>query len=143
MFPKHSGMYIAQRNDDVVIVKVKGVYPSLQLDKKAFFLSEFVKNGKLSEVPQELFDNIELYHQEWDFKLLDFINFGVFSKTEFAPSGTNLFLSEEDTYSLRNLYYRLCQQGVSPTKVIRAVSYEYKISREQVMSLINGFDSEQ
>lgn len=143
MFPKHSGIYIAQKDGDVVIVKVKGVYPSLQLDKKALYLSEFVRKGKTTEVPPEMFDNMELYHQRWDFRLLDFANFGVFSKTEFVPSGTNLFLSEEDMYSLRNMYYRLCEQGVAPTKVIRAVSYEYKIPKEQVISLVNGFDSEQ
>ena len=140
MFPEHSGVYIAQRDDDIIIVKVKGVYPSLQLDKKAMFLSEFLRNGKIVEVPKETFDNIELFHTEWNFIPLRFINFGVFSKTEFAPDGTNLYLTEEDILAIRGKYYRLCQAGVSPVKVVRALSYEFKVSTEQILPLINEFD---
>ena len=142
MFPESSGVYIAQRESELFIIKVKGVYPTLQLDKKAFNLSEYLRNGKIVEVPQEVLDNLEIVHTEWEFHPLKFINFGVFSKTEFSPDGTNLYLSEEDIQALRSKYYRLCQQGVSPMKVIRALGYEFKVSRDQIINLINSFDAQ-
>lgn len=142
MFPESSGVYVAQRDADLYIVKVKGVYPTLQLDKRAVDLGEFLCNGKNKEVPQEVLDNIELFHTDWEFYPLSFINFGVFSKTEFNPNGTDLYLSEEDTISIRGKYYRLCQQGVSAMKVIRALGYEFKVSKEQIIKLINDFDTQ-
>lgn len=142
MFPESSGVYIAQRDNSFFIVKVKGVYPTLQLDKKAVDLGEYLCNGKIKEVPQEVMDNIELFHTDWEFHPLRFINFGVFSKTEFCPDGTNLYLSEDDVLSIRGKYYRLCQQGVSAMKVIRALGYEFKVSRDQIINLINEFDAQ-
>lgn len=142
MFPESSGVYIAQRNDELFIVKVKGVYPTMQLDKKALDLSEFLINGKYKEVPQATLDGIELFHTSWEFHPLRFIHFGVFSKTEFNPDGQNLYLIEEDITALRSKYYRLCQQGVSPSKIIRALGYEFKVSTEQIISLLNNFDAQ-
>lgn len=142
MFPESSGVYIAQRESDFFIVKVKGVYPTLQLDRKAVDLGEYLRHGKTKEVPQEVMDNMELFHTEWEFNPLRFINFGVFSKTEFSPDGNNLYVSEEDVLSLRGKYYRLCQQGVSPMKVIRALGYEFKVSKDQIIKLINDFDAQ-
>lgn len=144
MFPEHSGVYIAQKDNDIIVVKVKGVYPSLQLDKKAINLGEYLRTGKIVEVTQSQFDNLELFHAQWNFIPLDFINFGVFSKnkTDFAVSGSDLYLEEEEVIALRGKYFRLCQQGVSPLKVIRAISYEYKVSTEQIIKLINGFDEQ-
>jgi hypothetical protein len=142
MFPESSGVYIAQRDNSFFIVKVKGVYPTLQLDKKAVDLGEYLRNGKTKEVPQEVMDNIELFHTDWEFHPLRFIHFGVFSKTEFTPDGTNLYLSEDDMQSIRGKYYRLCQQGVSPIKIVRALGYEFKVSREQIINLINEFDAQ-
>ena len=140
MFPANSGVYIAQRENDLFIVKVKGVYPTLQLDKKAVDLGEYLRNGKLKEISQDIMDNIELFHNDWEFLPLNFINFGVFSKIEFNPNGTDLYLSEDDVTSSK--YYRLCQQGVSPMKVIRALGYEFKVSKEQIIKLINSFDAQ-
>lgn len=140
MFPESSGAYIAQRENEIILVKVKGVYPSLQLDKNALDIGAFLRNGKMKEVSKDMLDNIELFHMEWSFIPLTFINFGVFSKTDFAIDGTKLYLSEEDVISIQGKYYRLCQQGVSPMKVIRALSYEFKVSKEQIIDLINGFD---
>lgn len=142
MFPEASGVYIAQRDADLFIVKVKGVYPTLQLDKKAVDLGEYLRHGKTKEVPQEVLDNLELFHYEWEFNPLRFINFGVFSNLEFNPDGTKLYLSEDDMVSLRGKYYRLCQQGVSPMKVIRALGYEFKVSTDQILELINNFDAQ-
>lgn len=142
MFPESSGVYIAKRDNEFFIVKVKGVYPTLQLDKKAVDLGEYLRNGKTKEVPQEVMDNMELFHTSWEFIPLDFITFGVFSKTEFNPNGKDLYLSEEDVISIRGKYYRLCQQGVSPLKVIKALGYEFKVSKEQIIKLINSFDAQ-
>lgn len=142
MFPENSGVYIAQRESDLFIVKVKGVYPTLQLDKKAVDLGSFLGSGKNVEVPQDVLDNIELCHMDWVFHPLSFINFGVFSKTEFSPNGSDLYLSEDDVRSLQGKYYRLCQQGVSPMKVIRALGYEFKVSKDQIIKLINEFDAQ-
>jgi hypothetical protein len=87
-------------------------------------------------------DNMELFHTDWEFHPLRFIHFGVFSKTEFTQDGTNLYLSEDDMQSIRGKYYRLCQQGVSPIKIVRALGYEFKVSREQIINLINEFDAQ-
>lgn len=142
MFPESSGVYIAQRESDLFIVKVKGVYPTLQLDKKAIDLGKFLCNGRMQEVTQDVLDDMELFHMSWNFIPLNFINFGVFSKTEFNPNGSALYLSEEDIISIQGKYYRLCQQGVSAMKVVRALGYEFKMSKEQVISLINEFDKQ-
>lgn len=140
MFPESSGVYLAQRKDELFIVKVKGVYPTMQLDKKAVDLGAYLGTGKTKEVPIEVLDNIELFHDEWEFHPLSFIKIGVFSKTQFLIDGRNLYLSEEDAIALRGKYYRLCEQGVSPLKTIRALSHEFKVSKDQIISLINSFD---
>ena len=140
MFPECSGVYLAQRKDELFIVKIKGVYPTMQLDKKAIDLGEFLGVGKTKEVTQDVLDNIELFHNEWDFYPLDFVKIGVFSKTEFVSDGTKLYLSEDDYVAIRGKYYRLCEQGVSPMKVIRALSHEFKVSKDQIIDLINKFD---
>ena len=142
MFPESSGVSLAQRDSDLYVVKVKGVYPTLMLDKKAFNLGEFLQKGKIEEVPQDVLDNMELFHTDWEFHPLNFVNFSVFSKTEFVPNGDNLYLSEEDIVAIRGKYYRLCQQGVSSIKVIRALGYEFKVSKDQIIKLINSFDAQ-
>lgn len=142
MFPESSGVYIAQRKDELFIVKVKGVYPTMQLDKNAVDLGGFLATGKTREVTHEVVDNIELFHEGWTFLPLDFIKIGVFSRTEFMANGTKLYLSEDDYISIRGKYYRLCEQGVSPMKVIRALSHEFKVSKDQIIKLINNFDAQ-
>lgn len=142
MFPEASGVYIAQREQNLFIVKVKGVYPTLQLGKKAIDLGAYLSGGKTKEVPQEVLDNMELFHSDWTFHPLSFIDFSVFSKIDFNPDGTKLYLSEEDILSIRGKYYRMCQQGVSPTKIIRAICFEFKCSSEQIVNLINDFDAQ-
>jgi len=142
MFPECSGLYMAQRKDELFIVKVKGVYPTMQLDKKAIDLGAYLASGKTKEVPVEVLDNIELFHTEWEFHPLSFIKLGVFSKNEFLIDGKKLYLSEEDATAIRGKYYRLCEQGVSPLKIIRALGYEFKVSKDQIINLINGFDAQ-
>lgn len=140
MFPQSSGVYIAHRDVDSFIVKVKGVYPTLQLDKNILDLGEFVRSGKIKEVPKEVLSNIELFHTEWEFTPIRVFN--VFSKTEFNPNGIDFYLSEDDVVNLRGKYYRLCQQGVSAMKVIKALEYEFKVPSTQIISLINEFDKQ-
>lgn len=139
MFPENSGMYIASRNDEVYIIKVKGVYPSLRIEKKALNLAAFFINNKIEEVSQEVLDNMEIFHSEWQFKPLP-IN--VFSKIQFCSTTTDLYMSMEDVSALRGKYYRMVQQGVSVTKIIRALSYEFKTSKEQIIKLVNAFDAQ-
>ena len=139
MFPENSGMYIASRDSEAYIIKVKGVYPSLRIEKKALNLAEFFTNNKVEEAPQDVLDNMEIFHSEWQFKSLP-IN--VFSKIQFCSTTTNLYMSMEDISALRGKYYRMVQQGVSITKVIRALSYEFKTSKEQIIKLINAFDAQ-
>lgn len=143
MFPDSSGIYIAQRQNKTLIVKIKGIYPAFQLDKNAFDLGEFLRTGKKDEVPKETLDNIELFHNEWTFHPLRFINFGVFSKTEFYPDGSSLYMSVDDLMSIRGMYFRLCEQGVPATKIVRALAYEFKCSTDQIISLVNEFDKQQ
>ena len=142
MFPESSGVYIAKRNEDLFVVKVKGVYPTIQLDKKAIDLGEYLRTGKIKEIAQQVLDNMEIFHTDWEFRSLG-IDFSVFSKTtEFRPDGTKLYLSEEDMIAIRGKYYRLCQQGVSPMKVMRALGYEFKVSMDQIIRLVNEFDAQ-
>ena len=140
MFPEHSGVFIAQRDSELLIVTVKGVYPTLQLER-AVDLGEYLKSGKLIPVDKNTLDNIVLFHSKWSFEVLP-VDIPVFSKTDFSPSGTNLYLSDEDAIHIQGLYYRLCAQGVSPLKSARAISYEYKLSMDQVLNLINKFDAQ-
>ena len=60
MFPEYSGVYLAQREDDLYVVKVKGVYPTLTLDKNALDLGEFLRSGKTKAVDKTILDNMEL-----------------------------------------------------------------------------------
>lgn len=143
MFPESSGIYIAQRDDDLVILKIKGIYPSLQIDKNAFDLGLFLKTGKKCEVSEEILSNIEIFHNEWDFFPLNFVNYSVFSiHTSFAPDSSKLYLSEEDILLIRGKYYRMCQQGVSVLKIIKALAYEFKTTRAQIVNLVNTFDGQ-
>lgn len=140
MFPESSGVYIAKRDNKAVVVRIKGVYPSLTLDKAAIDLGSFLSRGKVLEAPKELLDNIEIFHTEWDFYPLKFIDFGVFSNTEFAPDSSRLYMDQEEILMITGKYYRMCQQGVSPTKIIRALACEFKTTKEQIIKFVNALD---
>lgn len=141
MFPERSGVFIAKRNSNLLIVTVKGVYPTLKLGDRAIDLGEYLKSGKLVEVAKNMLDAIELFHMSWEFLPLN-ASIPVFSNTDFDPTGTNLYLSDEDVMYIQGLYYRLCQQGVSPLKAVRAISYEYKLTTDQALQMINKFDAQ-
>lgn len=142
MFPEYSGVYLAQREDDLYVVKVKGVYPTLALDKNALDLGEFLRSGKTKAVDKTILDNMELMHQRWLFTRMRVDNvFSNIKKNEFTGV-TSLYASEEDVIAIRSMYYRLCQQGVSPFKIIRALTHEFKTNEEQIIKLVNGFDKQ-
>lgn len=142
MFPESSGVYIAKRESEILIVRIKGMFPTLTLDKKALDLGSFLRTGKVEEVSKDTLDNIELFNEYWTFHPLKHIGFDVFSKIEFIPDSSRLYVSEEDMIALRGKYYRMCQQGVSPTKIIRALTYEFKTTPDQIIELVNKFDGQ-
>jgi len=143
MFPEQSGAYIASRNEDLYLVKVKGVYPTLQLGKSVFDLGAFLRSNRIQQASTDTLDNMELMHQNWRFVPLIGKN-SVFSDNNlgFIPNAEDLYLSNEDYFSIRGLYYRLIQQGVPSTKIVRALSYEFKIPTEKIIQLINKFDKQ-
>lgn len=98
-FPETPGLYIAQREYDVVLLKIN-----------------------------------------WEFSKIESIDTRVFPKTAFKVNG-NLDLGTDEKLSLRNTYYRFVQSGVSSSKIIRALMYEYHVTMEQIISLINEFDA--
>ena len=142
MFPEASGAYIAHRDAKSYIVKIKGVYPTFDLDNRIFDLGEFLNKGKLSEAPKGTAENILLAHEKWSFEPLKFLNFEVFSNTEFRNDNGDLYLSDDDYYRIRGKYYRLVEQGVSAVKIIRALSYEFKVPTERIIELVNCYDRE-
>lgn len=139
-FPTSSGIYIAQKAEHIIMFEVKGVYPTLQLGK-GVALDKFFSGSKLVEASKEEMANIELFPESWRFDKLKYINTGVFSKIDFSASG-HLYISEDDDFAMRSKYYRLCEMGVSSGKIIRAIASEFKLSLDQVISMINRWDEE-
>ena len=94
----------------------------------------------LFKYQQEIVDNIILFSKNWEFSKIESIDTRVFPKTAFKVNG-NLDLGTDERLSLRNTYYRFVQSGVSSSKIIRALMYEYHVTMEQVISLMNEFDA--
>ena len=139
-FPTSSGIYIAQKEEHIVMFEVKGVYPTLQLGK-SIALDKFFCGGKLVEASKEIMANIELFPETWRFDKMKYINTGVFSKINFNANGI-AFLSEEDEYAMRDKYYRLCMLGVSALKAAKAIAVEFKVSIDQMLCIVNRWDEE-
>lgn len=137
-FPENPGLYIAQREYDVVLIKITGMYPTLQVGK-CVYLSAMIGGNTIKEAPKEIVDNIILFSKNWEFSKIENIDTRVFPKTAFKVDG-NLDLGTDEKLSLRNTYYRLVQSGVSSSKIIRALMYEYHVTMDEVMRLINEFD---
>jgi len=137
-FPMNSGIYIAQKQEQIILFEVRGVYPTLKVGK-GIALDKFFSGGKLEEASKESLANIELFPETWRFNKLEYINTGVFSKISFSTSGV-LFTSEDDEYAIRNKYYRMCQMGISSNKIISALVSEFKVSVDQVLSIVNRWD---
>lgn len=137
-FPENPGLYIAQREYDVVLIKITGMYPTLQVGK-CVYLSAMIGGNTIKEAPKEIVDNIILFSKNWEFSKIESIDTRVFPKTAFKVDG-NLNLGTDEKLSLRNTYYRLVQSGVSSSKIIRALMYEYHVTMDEVVRLINEFD---
>ena len=137
-FPETPGLYIAQRDYDVVLIKITGMYPTLELGK-CINITSLICGNTIKEASKEVVNSILLFSDKWKFTMLKDIDMRVFPKTSFKADG-NLDLSTDERLMLRNTYYRMVQSGVSSTKIIRALMYEYKTSMEQVINLLNKFD---
>jgi hypothetical protein len=137
-FPETPGLYIAQRDYDVVLIKITGMYPTLELGK-CINITSLICGNTIKEASKEVINSILLFSDKWKFTMLKDINVSVFPKTSFKADG-NLDLSTDERLMLRNTYYRMVQSGVSSSKIIRALMYEYKTSMEQVINLLNKFD---
>ena len=137
-FPETPGLYIAQRDYDVVLIKITGMYPTLELGK-CINVTSLICGNTIKEASKEVVNSILLFSDKWKFTMLKDIDMRVFPKTSFKADG-NLDLSTDERLMLRNMYYRMVQSGVSSSKIIRAFMYEYKTSMEQVINLLNKFD---
>lgn len=137
-FPETPGLYIAQRDYDVVLIKITGMYPTLELGK-CINITSLICGNTIKEASKEVVNSILLFSDKWKFTMLKDIDMRVFPKTSFKADG-NLDLSTDERLMLRNMYYRMVQSGVSSSKIIRAIMYEYKTSMEQVINLLNKFD---
>lgn len=137
-FPETPGLYIAQRDYDVVLIKITGMYPTLELGK-CINITSLICGNTIKEASKEVINSILLFSDKWKFTMLKDIDMRVFPNTAFKADG-NLDLSTDERLMLRNTYYRMVQSGVSSSKIIRALMYEYKTSMEQVINLLNKFD---
>lgn len=139
LFPTSAGMYLCSRDDQLIIIIVKGVCPVLRLDG-GFDLGYYLKKRKLREASKELLANIEIFPEKWTFRSFKSVNYSVFQNNEFHPTG-RLDLPDDIKLDLRDKYYLLCQQGVPATKIMRALVQEFKCSMDSVIDLINEYDN--
>lgn len=139
-FPITPGLYIAQREQDVVLIRITGQFPRLVLGK-GIDISTFIRTGGIKEVDKELLSSIALCSNEWEFRNLPFIGMSVFPKTTFKPDGI-IEIDPDTTNAIRTAYIRLSQQGVPYSDIMRALADKHNITMEQMRQLINKFDGE-
>lgn len=139
-FPLSAGTYMCQRDADLIIIVIKGLFPMLRLDS-GFDLGYFLKKRKLKEVSKGILANIEIFPEMWRFTPLRDLNYSVFSKNEFHATG-RLELPIDREADIKEKYYLLTQQGVSTIKIIRALTQEFKVSPDTICDLVNGFDKQ-
>lgn len=139
-FPLSAGTYMCQRDTDLIIIVIKGLFPMLRLDS-GFDLGYFLKKRKLKEVSKGILANIEIFPEMWRFTPLRDLNYSVFSKNEFHATG-RLELPIDREADIKEKYYLLTQQGVSTIKIIRALTQEFKVSPDTICDLVNGFDKQ-
>lgn len=139
-FPTSAGLYIAQRDNDIALIKVTGMYPTLQLGK-SIDLRSLITGNSLKEADKDMLKNIAMFSNEWSFKPIEGINMSAFPKTSFKPDG-RLDVSADDYIAMRKVYYRLSQNGTPFPTIAHALSFEYKIGIKQMLELMNQFDSD-
>lgn len=140
LFPTSAGMYFAQREQDLILIKIKGLYPTLKLDS-GIDIGSCLRGERVKEADKGIMSSIELYPEKWNFKSFNFIKPNVFSKNKYSATGL-VSIAPDVREQIKNEYYLFMQQGVSVTKVLRALTHEYKISMEATMQLINMLDKE-
>ena len=141
LFPESPGLYLAQRNTDIVLFKLTGMYPTLIVGK-SIYLTNFIEGNSLTEVPKEVLANMVVFPEKWSFIMIgNLINMDVFPKLAFKCN-SDLDLSTDELLHIRSMYYRLVQSGIAPTKILKALSYEYKLTMTQVIDLANKFDKD-
>lgn len=137
-FPESPGLYLAQRNADVVLFKLTGMLPQLVVTK-ALDLSKLIEGNSIAEAPKELLANMLLYANQWNFYPIKQINMDVFPRLAFKCNG-NLDLTTDELLSMKTTYYRFVQSGISSSIILKALVYEYKITMAQAINLVNKFD---
>lgn len=139
-FPVSPGIYIGQRGTDVVLFKLTGMYPTLIVGK-ALYLSKLIEGNSIVEAPKEIVANMTVFAEKWQFHMLRSINMDVFPKLSFKCNG-DLDLTTDEYSTMKWKYYRLVQCGVSNSKILNSLMYEYKLSMEKIIQLVNQFDKE-
>lgn len=140
LFPEQAGLYVVQRGTDIVLLKVTGIYPMLQISR-GFTIDTLLTGQQLKEASKEILANVEINPTKWKWQELK-VNTSVFPKITFDSDLTHVALSTEEYLSIRSRYYRLCQQGVSQSKITRALMYEYKLTMGAAIDLKREFDAD-
>lgn len=139
-FPDSPGLYIAQRNADVILFKLTGMSPTLVVTK-AIYLSKLIEGNSITEAPKEIVANMLLYANKWNFFTLKQINMDVFPRLAFKCDG-RLDLTTDELLAMRATYYRFVQCGMPISIILKALMYEYKTTMTQVIELVNKFDKD-
>lgn len=134
--PDSPGLYICQKKTDILIVKVIGVFPYLTIHR-GYQMDSLITGQQLKEATKEQLANIEINSTAWKWQRIS-IDTTVFPKTAFAYNQTDF--SKDEYYLIRERYYRLINMGVSYSKILRSLVYEYNLSMDQARILINEFD---
>lgn len=139
-FPDTPGLYLAQRGREVFLVKISGKFPMFTIGRSVD-ISGLIAGGGVKEASKEQLSHIVSFPNEWKFRILPSIDISVFPKTSFRPDGF-VDIDPETRSFIREQYYRLCQQGIPYSDIMRALAYEYNITMDQVRQLVNGFDQD-
>lgn len=139
-FPEEAGLYVVQRGSDIVLIKIVGMFPLLEI-ARGFTIDSLLTGQQLKEASKEMLANIEINPTEWKWQSLN-VNMSVFPKITFDSDSANVALSTEEYLTMRSKYYRMCQQGVSQSKITRALMYEYKLKMSAVIELKREFDAD-
>ena len=137
-FPDTPGIYIAQRGQKVILIKLTGIVPLLTLGK-SIDITGWITGGGIKEAPKDELEHMVHFPHEWNFRILSGINVSVFPKTSFRPDGF-VDIDPDMRYTIRSRYYRMLQQGIPYTSIMRALSVEYNITMDQMRGLANEFD---
>lgn len=140
LFPQSAGMYFCQRDNELILIVIKGVCPVLKLDG-GVDLGLYFRKRKFQSASKEILNNIEIFPEKWKFTPMSFVDYSVFSDkdNEFHPTG-KLNIATDTMLDIREKYFYLCQQGVPATKIIRALVQEFKCSTDAIIELVNNFD---